>query len=158
MNFDSCIPITRNANIVDGHMLCSQYPSHHWTNLWNIHYGLSHNSRDFQWFTNIFPSNRVLKWSPSPTLRQIHIATSKKIEKTYHYNYNCRILFFPIFFPLFDLEIAALLEKSMRLLDEQIPLEIFMLGFTTCVSSRTPNSKNGYPIHFYHMGFIIMNG
>ena len=89
------------------------------------------------WFTNIFPSNRVLKWS-----RQIHIATSKKIEKTYHYNYNCRILLFPIFFPLFDLEIAALLEKSMRLLDEQIPLEIFMLGFTTCVSSRTPNSKN----------------
>jgi hypothetical protein len=89
------------------------------------------------WFTNIFPSNRVLKWS-----RQIHIATSKKIEKHTTTITTVGFYFFPFFFPLFDLEIAALLEKSMRLLDEQIPLEIFMLGFTTCVSSRTPNSKN----------------
>ena len=46
------------------------------------------------WFTNIFPSGRVLKWS-----RQIHIATSKKIEKTYHYN-SVGFYFFP-FFPSF---------------------------------------------------------
>lgn len=77
------------------------------------------------WFTNIFPSNRVLKWSPSPTLRQIHIATSKKIEK--HTITSVGFYFFP-FFPYFrsgDCCIAwtkyASFGCSNQNLDEQMP-------------------------------------
>lgn len=49
------------------------------------------------WFTNIFPSNRVLKWS-----RQIHIATSKKIEKHTTTITTVGFYFFP-FFSLFSI-------------------------------------------------------